>query len=185
MNEQWYPYKNEARIVQHLQALEAARSALSGDMSALRQAVLKGSQLLPRDCENLATHLRETMVLLVAATQACEEMILSITKPMQFERRRVSRHAFGGVAEMSAGDSDSYVIGLASEISRFGCFIRTSSAVPVGTKVSLKITYDESELTAYGEVIYVQSNYGVGIKFADFSAKDASLLESWLRRTTI
>ena len=94
MDERWDPYRNQALIVEHLQALEAAHSALAGDMSALRQAVLKGSQLLPRDCENLATHLRTTKVLLAAATQACQEMILSISRPVQVERRRA--HVSGG-----------------------------------------------------------------------------------------
>ena len=184
MNEQWDdPYRNQALIVEHLQALEAAQSALVGDISAFRQAVLKGSQLLPRDCENLLTHLRQTQVLLAAATQACHGMILSITQPMQFERRRVSRRAFGGVAELSADHSNSNIIGLAAEIGRFGCFVRTSASIPVGTKISVKITYDGSEVTASGEVVYVLSEKGVGIKFAEVLAKDAALLEAWLRQT--
>jgi hypothetical protein len=183
VNEQWDPYRNQALIVEHLQALEAAQSALAGDISAFRQAVLKGSQLLPRDCENLLTHLRQTQVLLAAATHACQGMILSITQPMQFERRRVSRRAFGGVAEMSADHSDSNIIGLAAEIGRSGCFVRTSASIPVGTKIRVKITYDGSEVTASGEVVYALSEKGVGIKFAEVPGKDAALLETWLRQT--
>jgi hypothetical protein len=105
------------------------------------------------------------------------------TKPMQFERRRAPRHAFGGVAEISAGHSDSYIVGLAAEISTSGCFVRTFASMPVGTKINLKITYDGSELTAHGEVVYVLSEKGVGIKFAEIAAKDAALLEAWLRQT--
>jgi hypothetical protein len=105
------------------------------------------------------------------------------TKPMQFEHRRAPRYAFGGVAEMSADHSDSYIIGLAAEISRFGCFIRTRTSMSVGTKISLKITHDGSELTAHGEVVYALSEKGVGIKFAEVAAKDAALLEAWLRQT--
>jgi hypothetical protein len=79
MNGQGSPYGNQVLVAEHLQALEAAHSALSGDISALRQAVLKGSQLSPRDCERLATHLQKTKVLLTAAAQACQEIISSIT----------------------------------------------------------------------------------------------------------
>jgi hypothetical protein len=50
-----------------------------------------------------------------------------------------------------------------------------------GTKISLKITYDGSEVTASGEVVYVRSEKDVGIKFAEVLAKDAALLEGWLR----
>ena len=168
---------------QHLQTLEAAQSRLLGDTSVIRQAILKGSQLSPRDREKLIEHLQQTKVLLAAATQACQEMMRSIAQPKQFERRRVPRHAFGGVTEMSTGLSHSNIIGLTAEIGRFGCFIRTCASIPVGTKISLKITYDGREATAPGEVVYVLSEEGVGIKFAEVAAKDAALLEVWLRQT--
>jgi hypothetical protein len=107
------------------------------------------------------------------------------TKPMQFERRRAPRHAFGGVTEMSAGHADSHIIGLIAEISRFGCFVRTHASMPVGTTISLRITHDGSELTAHGEVAYVLFEKGVGIKFAEVAAEDAALLEAWLRQTCV
>jgi hypothetical protein len=65
-------------VVENLQKLEAARSALASDIGALRQAILKGSQMLTLDLETLATHLTQTHRLLTAAKQACEEIILSI-----------------------------------------------------------------------------------------------------------
>ena len=84
---------------------------------------------------------------------------------------------------MSAGHSDSYIIGPAAEISRFGCFVRTYASVPVGTQINLKITYEGSELTAHGKVVYVLPEKGVGVEFAEVAAKDAALLEAWLRQT--
>jgi hypothetical protein len=63
---------------QHLHTLEAARSGLLGDISAIRQAILKGSQLSARDRDKLIEHLRQTDVLLTAAKQACQEILLSI-----------------------------------------------------------------------------------------------------------
>lgn len=104
------------------------------------------------------------------------------TKPSQFERRRAPRYVFGGVAEVSAGRSDSYIIGATAELSRLGCFVRTDASMPIGAKISLKITYDESELRADGEVVYIVQGKGVGIKFAEVAAKDAALLEAWLRQ---
>jgi len=65
-------------LVGHLQTLDAARSALASDIEALRQALLKGSQMLTLDLQTLATHLTQTHRLLTAAKQACEEIILSI-----------------------------------------------------------------------------------------------------------
>ena len=65
---------------QHLRALEAARSGLLGDLSAIRQAILKGAQLSRGDRERLAEHLRETDALLTAAKQACQEILSSIAE---------------------------------------------------------------------------------------------------------
>jgi hypothetical protein len=183
MDEQFNPYKHQALVVEHLQALEAARSALLGDIGAFRQVVLKGSQLSARECENLVTHLHKTQVLLAAAAQACQTMIFSITKPIRFERRRAPRCAFGGVVEMSFNQSDSYFMGLTAEISRSGCFVLTSASVPVGTNVSLEINYGGSKFTARSEVVCALPEIGVGIKFTEIAAKDAVLLESWLRQT--
>jgi hypothetical protein len=67
--------------VEHLQILEAAQSELQGDIGAIRQAILKGSQLSPRDRERLIGHLRKTLILLTAAKQACEEMLSSLANP--------------------------------------------------------------------------------------------------------
>jgi hypothetical protein len=64
--------------VEHLQILEAAQSELQGDIGAIRQAILKGSQLSPRDRERLIEHLRKTLILLAAAKQVCEEMLSSL-----------------------------------------------------------------------------------------------------------
>jgi hypothetical protein len=78
MNQQGGREGNAALVVENLQTLEAARSALANDIAALRQAILKGSQMLTLDLESLATHLTQTHHLLTAAKQACEEIILSL-----------------------------------------------------------------------------------------------------------
>lgn len=201
MNEQGGPYRNLPPIVEHLQALESAHAALLGDIKALRQAVLKGSRLSQLDCENLATHLRETQTLLTAAGQACEEIILSLATTLYnpqaagaqdasrrsgaLERRRVPRRSFGGVAEISIDDRDAPIIGLVSELSRFGCFVRTHLSATVGTKVSLKITHHGHECAAGGEVVHLLSQKGIGIKFEPATPRDEALLEDWLRQTMI
>jgi hypothetical protein len=187
-------------IAEHLQALEAAHPALLGDIRALRQAVLKGSRLTPRDRENLATHLRETRALLTAAARACEEMILSLTTPTSIslshrkgaesqdagggsgaaERRRAPRRPFGGVAEISSGFSDDHIVGLATELGRFGCFVRTQKSLPVGTKVRLKITHHGNECHTPGEVVHLLTPKGMGIKFEPAAPRDEAPLEEWL-----
>ena len=66
---------------EHLQVLEAAQSELQGDIGAIRQAILKGSQLSPHERDRLILHLRKTLILLTAAKVACEEMLSSLANP--------------------------------------------------------------------------------------------------------
>lgn len=58
--------------------MKAARFTPDLGISAIRQAILKGSQLSPRDRDKLIEHLRQTDVLLSAAKQACQEILSSI-----------------------------------------------------------------------------------------------------------
>ena len=101
-----------------------------------------------------------------------------------FERRRVPRFAFGGVAEITALHPNTYILVSTADLSRFGCFVTTLATLPIGTKVGLKITYDDRAFNACGEVAYVLSENGMGIKFTTTAPNDVELLEAWLRQQT-
>ena len=74
-------WKYSSMKPEHLQILEAAQSELQGDIGAIRQAILKGSQISPYERDRLILHLRKTLILLTAAKQACEEMLSSLADP--------------------------------------------------------------------------------------------------------
>ena len=127
--------------------------------------------------------------------QQISKMGMEARVPTKFEFR-VPRHLFSGVADLSAVQPKIHVVGQTAELSRFGCFVQTSASVPVGTKVSLRITHCGTEFTAPGEVIYIlgyRDNYhgcpvgkqGMGIKFAAPVPKDEAPLEAWLEETTV
>lgn len=105
----------------------------------------------------------------------------SITRPMRFERRCLWRHVFGGVVELSASEPQMLIIGPTVDICRLGCFVQTRVSLPVGAKVRLKMTHDEGQFTAVGEVVHVLSGRGVGIKFTEVAPKDEALLVAWLK----
>ena len=75
MNEHKDLDANAAFLLARLQALEAARSALANDIATIRLAILQGSQMLTLNLGTLAGHLRQTHLLLIAAKQACEEIL--------------------------------------------------------------------------------------------------------------
>lgn len=199
MSDQGALHENLPLIDKQMQTLQAAQPALLDDIMALHEALLKGSRLTPRDCETLVTHFRETRTLLTAAVQTYEEMILSLTTPLSYrpaakpqndggssgglEQRRVPRRSFGGVAEISTADDNAHIIGLVSDLSRFGCFVRTHLSVPIGAKIALKITHHGHECVTFGEVVHALKQSGIGIKFEPVTPLDKALLEDWLRET--
>jgi hypothetical protein len=112
----------------------------------------------------------------------------SLSKPEEFtraERRRAPRHPFGGVAEIAAVSPRVCIVARTAEISRLGCFVRTPTSVPAGTKISLKITYEGEEFNTSAEVVYVLPREGMGIKFAVIAPKHEALLETWLKKNTV
>lgn len=101
------------------------------------------------------------------------------------KRRRLPRYAFGGVAEISSIHSNDHIIASTTELSRFGCFVRTGASLPTGMQVNLKISHDGREFTAHGKVVYVLAERGLGITFEVIEPKDEALLETWLRQLTV
>jgi PilZ domain len=104
--------------------------------------------------------------------------------PIQPERRRTARHTFGGVAEVTATQSGKYLVAIASEISRLGCFVKTMTPFTSGEPVDVKITYSSRAFSATGRVIYALPAKGMGITFGAISADDQLVLEDWLAETS-
>jgi hypothetical protein len=100
-----------------------------------------------------------------------------------FERRRAPRIAFGGVAEATSVNPDTYIIASTTGLSRFGCFVTTRVTMPIGTTVGLKITHEGRVFNASGEVVYVLPERGIGIKFIPAEPSDVAVLEAWQRQT--
>jgi CheY-like chemotaxis protein len=106
---------------------------------------------------------------------------LGQSQPMPLERRRLWRHLFGGVVELSTIPPRTPIIGSTVDICRLGSLVQTRESMPAGTKIGLKITYDGSQFTAMGEVVHVLSGRGIGIKFAELAPEDEALLKVWLK----
>jgi hypothetical protein len=103
---------------------------------------------------------------------------------MAENHRRVPRRAFGGVAEITTADPSAYIVASTAELSRYGCFVTTQASLPIGTKVSLKITYEDKVFNASGEVAYALPENGMGFRFTTTSPEDVALLEESLRQQT-
>jgi hypothetical protein len=93
------------------------------------------------------------------------------------DRRRAIRYFFGGVAEVTDLGSGKRLVSETSELSRLGCFVKTTDPFPPGAAVDFKITHEESSVAARGTVVYALDK-GMGIAFGVVSSTDQT--NGWL-----
>ena len=99
---------------------------------------------------------------------------------MDFIRRRAIRHYFGGPAEVTDLNSHTRLLALTTDLSVFGCFVRTRHPFPEGARISLKITHEGVVFANCGNVAHVQPNKGMGIAFGAVDRQAQVVLDQWL-----
>ena len=66
------------------------------------------------------------------------------------------------------------------DLSLFGCFVETLDPLPVGAKISLRISYCGASVIAQGTVAYSRDNGGMGIAFTTIEPSSLPILDAWL-----
>jgi hypothetical protein len=98
----------------------------------------------------------------------------------EIERRRATRHLFGGAAEVINLESQTEITSVARDLNLYGCFVTSKAPFPKGTEVRLKITNAKAKFSAVGHVAFNLPDEGMGIAFAQVEPKDRAVLEEWL-----
>jgi hypothetical protein len=99
---------------------------------------------------------------------------------MDFIRRRAVRHYFGGPAEVTDLNNRTRLLALTTDLSVFGCFVRTRHPFPEGTKITLKITHEGVVFANCGNVAHVQPSKGMGIAFGAVDGQAQLVLDNWI-----
>jgi len=99
---------------------------------------------------------------------------------MHSEIHRATRFPFAANVEVTDIRSERIVTGRTSDLSVFGCYVRTTNPFPVGTKIALRITHDGASFTAFGKVVYLQPKAGMGLAFAKVEPTHQTVLEKWI-----
>ena len=94
-----------------------------------------------------------------------EKSQLNIESAMQIERRRATRHLFGGAVEVIHVESQKQLTSHTRDLSLYGCFVTSKAPFPKGTGVRLKITNSKANFSAVGHVAYNLPDEGMGIAF--------------------
>jgi hypothetical protein len=104
---------------------------------------------------------------------------------MDFIRRRAIRHYFGGPAEVTDVNSKKQLLASTTDLSMFGCFVKTANPFPQGTSVALKITHRGVIFAVCGKVAHAQQKRGMGISFGAIEPDHQTVLDSWLARSEV
>lgn len=99
---------------------------------------------------------------------------------MQPERPRARRYPFVASIELTELQSENQFREQTGDLSLFGCHVATGKCLPIGTKVWLRITYQNESFRASGRVASIRSQIGIGIVFTKIEGKDQLVLEKWI-----
>jgi hypothetical protein len=99
---------------------------------------------------------------------------------MQSERPRARRYPFVSSIEVTDVDSEAKIWGQTSDLSLFGCGMKTRELLPKGTIVMVRIVHAGTAFTAQGRVTYAGQNGAMGVVFTLIEPHQQSVLETWI-----
>jgi hypothetical protein len=95
-------------------------------------------------------------------------------------QRTIPRYYVLAVAELVETASTLCIVGKMIEVSRNGCYINTTSTLPVNTFLRVVISRDGQTFVTNGKIIYVHEQIGMGVLFVDSTGEQLEILDSWL-----
>ena len=79
------------------------------------------------------------------------------------EGRGATRYNFGAIAEVIDLDQSDALVSLTRDLSLSGCFVKTTTPYPEGTRVRVRIIHSGGEFVALGNVTANVTATGMGI----------------------
>lgn len=98
------------------------------------------------------------------------------------ERRRVPRIPFKATSVVAEIGSTQVLVAQTTELSRYGCFVKTSKPYPQGTRVRIEMAEAGIAFSALAVVAYVAGD-GMGVVFSMVEPEHYEILAKWLSRT--
>ena len=99
---------------------------------------------------------------------------------MKVERRGATRYHLGAVAEVVDIDKPNELGSITQDLSLSGCFVKTTTPFPEGTRVRARTAHSGAEFVATGNVTANVTGMGMGIAFTQIEPNDRAIVEKWL-----
>jgi hypothetical protein len=96
------------------------------------------------------------------------------------EHRANARFPFTATAEIIELRSKAKVAGRTSDLSLGGCYVDTINPFPVGTPVTLRLTYAGRTFQVQSAVVYAHVGMGMGIAFTQVTPDQLEVLQGWV-----
>jgi len=103
---------------------------------------------------------------------------------LEYAIPRSLRYPFIAIAEIIHPESGGISGSQVAKISLNGCYVDTAKTLPLGSEVVIKIFAESGCFAATAEVVYANSNSGVGLAFREVPPKSAALLRQWLLKAS-
>ena len=99
----------------------------------------------------------------------------------QANNRREPRFDVLADAEAVDTQTGSRVKVRVENISRTGCYLKTSHPFIVWSRLKLEIVHNGRRCVVEGAVVHMQRGHGMGFSFEKLAPQDQSILDAWLR----
>ena|SRR5215472_4570657 len=96
------------------------------------------------------------------------------------ERSLAQRPSSEASVEVVLDQSRDRIVASTDDVGLQGCFVKTVFSFPVGSSVSLTITERSRSFSATGEVSYLLTREGMGIRFVQLASMDSAVLQEWI-----
>lgn len=90
------------------------------------------------------------------------------------------RYAFVESIELVDMKSGKQIRGVTSNLSRYGCHVRTSTAFIPGTRVKVTITHQGTSFQSEANVVYTVEKHSMGICFQSIPTAERVTIKQWL-----
>ena len=99
---------------------------------------------------------------------------------MHTENNRGRRYPVQAYVEVASVPPDKQLRERTTDLSLFGCHVKTVAPFTPGTEVSVQIAHAGENFGARGHVAYAREGVGMGIVFTAIPSNDRTVLEDWI-----
>ena len=99
---------------------------------------------------------------------------------METWRSRARRFPFTANIELTDMETETEILGRTTDVSLYGCRVKTQKPFSTGAKVWIKIAHGGANFVAVGRVASAVLNGEMGIVFTKIEQNDQSVLDKWI-----